>query len=205
MQLRAIAVSACALLLAALVAATGPAGAATVDSAESSDPPTQRLIVKFRDDASASLRAMSAQDRVARLSADMNIGLMSIRTMALGAHVVARDRTVPMAEARAIASRLAASADVEYVEPDRRMRALFDPNDPLLIKQAYLGNTTAAISAFGAWDITPGSSNTVVAVIDTGCRPHADLAGASCPATISSAMWQRPTMAMGEPRRQRSG
>src|SRR5581483_3636864 len=35
----------------------------------------------------------------------------------------------------------------------------------------------AAINAFAAWDITTGSASTVVAVIDTGYRPHADLAG----------------------------
>src|SRR5205814_6814014 len=35
----------------------------------------------------------------------------------------------------------------------------------------------AAITAFGAWDITTGGPNVVVAVVDTGYRPHAGLAG----------------------------
>jgi serine protease len=57
------------------------------------------------------------------------------------------------------------------------MRALAVPNDPQIPKQAwYLGPGATGVNAYGAWDVTVGSTSTIVAVIDSGYRPHADLA-----------------------------
>ncbi len=150
-------------------------GVALPARAVDSDRPTQRLIVKFKDDAPAS--ALPVHSRIALLAAAGDVALHSLRPMALGAHVVILDRPIALSEARAIARRLAAHPDVEYVVPDRRMRAHLVPNDPFLSSQTYLPNTPAAISAFAAWDTTTGSQNTVVAVVDTGYRPHAGLSG----------------------------
>ena len=47
--------------------------------------------------------------------------------------------------------------------------------------QWYLENSTVGIHAVDAWDLTTGSSTVVVAVVDTGYRPHADLAGRILP------------------------
>ncbi|MEO8741360.1 MAG: S8 family peptidase [Casimicrobiaceae bacterium] len=152
------------------------AGAAAVEINDGSEAPTQRLIVKFRDGATATRQRLSASGRVAALSGESGVTLRSVRTMALGAHVVALDSAVPLREARAIARRLAASADVEYAEPDRRVHPKLIPNDPRFAQQTYLGNAANAIAAVGAWDITTGSTNTVVAVLDSGYRPHVDLA-----------------------------
>ena len=55
------------------------------------------------------------------------------------------------------------------------------PNDPSLNQQPYLANTAAAISAFGAWDISTGRSSVIVAVVDTGYRPHAGISGRFLP------------------------
>jgi serine protease len=169
--LRRASIACCIAVVAAWIGVTLPA------RAEGNDYPTQRLIVKFRNDAAAPTRALPVHSRIALLAADGNVALYPLRPMALGAHVVALDRPVPLSEARAIARRLAAHPDVEYVVPDRRMRAHLVPNDPFLSSQTYLPNTPAAISAFAAWDITTGSQNTVVAVVDTGYRPHAGMTG----------------------------
>ena len=147
---------------------------------------TTRLIVKFRDTApmnaaTGPMPLAAPAARVARLSADAGVELTHERAMAVGAHVVALDRPLPLAEAHALAARLALNPDVEYAQPDMRRHARGIPNDPLVTSQLYLASTTAAIDAFSAWDITTGSPNVVVAVVDTGYRPHFDLAGRILP------------------------
>jgi serine protease len=175
----------CTHLLAAAAAALVLALPVHAGAAALVDPdevPTQRLIVKFREGPTATRQSLSATGRVAALASEGGVTLKTLRTMALGAHVVELGSAVPLREARAIARRLAASADVEYVEPDRRLRAKRVSNDPLFSQQqAYLGNGANAIAAVGAWDTTTGSANTIVAVLDSGYRPHADLAGRILP------------------------
>ena len=145
---------------------------------------TQRLIVKFRPAAPSShveTESVRGASRVSRLAADGGVALAYVRPMSLGAHVVAFDHPVPLSEARAIARRLAGRAEVEFVQPDHRMRAQLVPNDQSLSLQTYLGDDVAGISAFSAWDVATGSANIVVAVVDTGYRPHAAMAGRILP------------------------
>ena len=137
---------------------------------------TQQLIVKFRSDGTAR-RALPVQSRLALLAGDAATSLSYVRPMALDAHVIALDHAMPVSDAQAIAARLATDPDVEYAEADRRLRPTFVPNDGFINAQTYLGTGAAAIDAFDAWDITTGSSGVVVAVVDTGYRPHAAMAG----------------------------
>ena len=66
------------------------------------------------------------------------------------------------------------SAEVEAVQPNYYYRLLAAPNDPQFPSMYGLQK----ISAPAAWDLSTGSANTVVAVIDTGTRlDHEDLAG----------------------------
>ncbi|MDP5276575.1 S8 family peptidase [Chengkuizengella axinellae] len=66
-------------------------------------------------------------------------------------------------------------SDVEFAEAIVEYYALFDPNDPLYSSDQY---GPQIIEADSAWDITTGSSNVLVAVIDTGVdEDHEDLAG----------------------------
>lgn len=91
-----------------------------------------------------------------------------------------------------LADRLRLLPDVEWVEVDQINHIQAVPNDPYLADQLqqitpaagqwYLrapsGNVTSAINAIGAWDITQGNRNVIVAVLDTGIRPeHPDLSG----------------------------
>jgi serine protease len=74
--------------------------------------------------------------------------------------------------------------NVLYAEPDYIVHALRIPNDPFFSSLWGLRNTgqnggtpDADIQALDAWDITTGSKNVVVAVIDTGVDyNHEDLA-----------------------------
>src|SRR5262249_55885408 len=74
--------------------------------------------------------------------------------------------------------------NVQFVEPDFRVSLQQEPNDPDFDKLWGLnntgqtgGNVDADIDAPEAWDITTGSHDTIVAVIDTGVDyTHPDLA-----------------------------
>ncbi|TNC89527.1 MAG: hypothetical protein CSH36_12510, partial [Thalassolituus sp.] len=69
---------------------------------------------------------------------------------------------------------LNARDDVEYAEPNYVRKAVLTPNDPLYRYQYHYND----IKLPQAWDLTSGSSDVTVAVIDTGVfLNHPDLAG----------------------------
>jgi serine protease len=136
---------------------------------------TDRIIVKYRT-APANARAETAQLRGTELpAARMGLAMRRLRTTALGSQVLQADRKLSLAEAGQLAADIAAAdPNVEYAEPDRIMRVTFTPNDPRYNEQWNLFESTAGINAPAAWDRATGSG-IVVAVLDTGYRPHADL------------------------------
>ena len=157
----AVVVAACAIAL--------PASAQNVS----------RLIVKFKDVPAKT--SLPVAQRIAHLSADQAIALRPLREMVLSAQVVAVDGPLARADAERVAAQLRTSADVEYVEPDLPRRAAKIANDEFRFAQGYLNDVPAGISASSAWDVTTGSAATVVAVVDTGIRPHVDMAGRILP------------------------
>jgi len=144
---------------------------------------TSRLIVKLRDSPVLMTRAATTAriERFTAVAAAAGVALTHEREMALGAHVMALARPLDLAEARAVAARLAQNPDVEYAQPDVRRHRVRTTNDTHVGAQFYLGNTASGIAANAAWDVTTGSPNVVVAVVDTGYRPHSDLAGRILP------------------------
>jgi serine protease len=161
-----------------------------------------RVIVKFREGASSmrahALAAGASTGDTARVLADRAATLGTRHGLLLHAGAAVGDRTqVVLADAahgldaRALAARLAADPDVEYAEPDRRMRRTAVPNDPRFtavagngpaVGQWYLrapaGEVVSAVNAVSAWDVHTGNPAVLVAVLDTGVRlNHPDLAG----------------------------
>lgn len=166
-------------LLAALALATLPAAAlagsadpaALSPTLSAQEVPTDRLIVKYRRDVGAALPAR-AQDAATR----RGLRLELLRRGALGTHVLRLERRLPLADMRQLAREIAdGDADVEYAEPDRILHALATPNDTQYGQQWHYYEARGGINAPPAWDLSTGSG-VVVAVIDTGYRPHADLA-----------------------------
>lgn len=154
-------------------------------------PTTDRLIVAYRDaaepDAADSrvlrprgVAANAMNTRLAELNARLALrGVRAglLRQMGTGAHVFKLDRALSHGELQALAAELkAADPDVAYAEPDRKMYPMLTPNDPSYSSQWDLYEATGGIRAPAAWDLSTGSG-VVVAVIDTGIRPHADLTG----------------------------
>jgi serine protease len=149
---------------------------------------TDQLIVKYRNPALARTTVSSNElpnalinERVNTLSAAAGVQLTHFRFMSGDGHVLKLPKWMTLTQAKAIARKLAADPSVEYAEPDRRMFAFLTPNDPQYTNQWNLktpgtpDNILGGANLPGAWDITTGSASIVVAVIDTGLRPHVDI------------------------------
>lgn len=138
---------------------------------------TDRLIIKYKAGTPAAARADAQRMALAHEAVQRaGVQMQYLRSTASGAHVMKLDRLLTVREVRALARAVAdAEADVEYVEPDRRMHALLTPNDTSYNLQWHYYEATGGLNAPSAWDKSTGSG-VRVAVIDTGYRPHADLA-----------------------------
>jgi subtilisin family serine protease len=93
--------------------------------------------------------------------------------------------TEPGQSAAAAGRELERADGVVYAEPNFYRRASLRPNDPSFRQQWSLENTGqlggvpgADVNAAAAWDITTGSPQTLLAVVDSGVSlAHPDLAG----------------------------
>jgi serine protease len=162
-----------------------------------------KLIVRLRTGKSQVQASAMSADRAQALSKSAGVGMKSLRTMAGGSYLMQLDGPMTVAEARAVAARLAQDPAVEYAEPNVRFRALAMPNEPRFTQwqwnlfaptSSYTGSTgasTVTSMAVGganlppAWDYTTGTADVVVAVIDTGIANHTDLNGVSGGATYT--------------------
>ncbi len=132
-----------------------------------------RLVNQERPGLEAALENES-RGRVNRLKQDLRVEVAHGRLLASGAdlvNVTAANR-MPL---HALQKRLEAHPEVEYVEFNALMQPLFTPNDPSYGSQWHYFEATAGINVNTAWDTATGTG-AVVAVLDTGYRPHADLA-----------------------------
>ena len=137
--------------------------------------PTNQIIVKYRDDRLTTMAQAAEAAQMAHLSAQAGVALTYFRPMSGDAHVLQLPRRMPIAEVERIAAQLSALPEVEYAEPDYILQPMLVPNDPQYNSQWHYYETYG-INLPQAWNITTGNASTVVAVIDTGHRPHVDLA-----------------------------
>jgi len=158
--LRSIAATLLALAAAGLAL---PAAAADV-------PPRARVIVKFKPEAGVAVEARSdarSSERVGALGARRGVAFTSQRALGRRVRLVKAEGL----SSQELARRLAADPEVAYAVPDRRMRPLLVPNDPLYRKsssnspeegQWYLrepdGVIRSAIDAEHAWGDSKGQS-----------------------------------------------
>ncbi|WP_292042262.1 S8 family serine peptidase [Massilia sp. UBA6681] len=168
----------CAAISLAFVAAT--AGAAEQKFILETD----RIIVKYKDSAPAAkglARAAEVKaDRKAKLArAGQEFGMLVSESHAIstGAHVFKLNGRKHLQEVEKLAAEMMArDPDIEYAEPDRIMTHMATANDPYYAQQWHYTDATGGLRLPTAWDKSTGLG-VVVAVIDTGYRPHADLSG----------------------------
>ncbi len=111
----------------------------------------------------------------------VGLQLPVVRTIGDTIVVVRLPEAVSVQQARVLAQRLMEDPDVNYAEPDRPVHShAFVPNDPLFFQQWYLSSDLAAepasSNAQSAWsDGQRGSSDVVIAQLDSGFLAHEDL------------------------------
>jgi len=173
---RLLAGLALALTLPGIALAGGP------DPAPADDGGTDRLIIRYRPGVPGAARTAAPADRT-RLhrgaeaaAARFGRRLQWVRTGAFDTHVMRLDGRIGRDEAVRLANEIArGDGSVEYAEPDRILHALATPNDTQYGQQWHYFEARGGLNLPSAWDKSTGAG-VVVAVIDTGYRPHADLA-----------------------------
>lgn len=114
--------------------------------------------------------------RVQALSFKSGLSLKHERWVATGADLISIDQKSTGLSLKAIEAALESMQGVEYVDFNARMYPMFTPNDSSYSSQWHYFESTAGMNLPAAWDVSTGSG-AVVAVLDTGYRPHADLVG----------------------------
>lgn len=167
-----------------LVAMAGTPEFAAQGQTEKTIAQTDRMIVKYKD-ARASAKGAAvvpamAQSRMAiltRAGQQFGVSMKALHSTATGANIVQLGKKMSVADVAALARELQSrDSNVEYAEPDRMMHKMLTPNDTRYNEQWQYFDSVGGLRANTAWDSATGTG-VVVAVIDTGYRPHADLSG----------------------------
>ena len=143
-------------------------------------PKTNRIIVKYRENATPSEDARTAVSLVQSLSQAIGVSLQFVRHTTNNAQVVKLDGFKSLSEVELLTQQLANDPNVLYAEPDALMQPDFVPSDPRYNEQWHYFEPIGGINLPEAWDVTSGK-NVVVAVIDTGITSHEDLRGQVLP------------------------
>lgn len=141
-------------------------------------PLAKNIIVKYKsNNKSASVK--DAEKKVAVLSQKVGAELKFKRMMSGDAEVITwvDHEKSSQSDFHAVVEAINNLPEVEYAEVDEWMIAYRTPNDTQYNSQWHYKNSAGGMNLPGAWDETTGSSAVTVAVLDTGYRPHPDLAG----------------------------
>ena len=131
---------------------------------------TDQIIVKFKANSQAHLNMQNDQLVTSSIGQEVSF----IRATALNSAVYKLDRKISLSEITSLIQTLQKRSDVEYVEADALMEPMLTPNDSRYNEQWHYFEATGGLNLPQAWDQTAGQG-AVVAVLDTGYRPHVDL------------------------------
>ncbi|MDH5219513.1 MAG: S8 family serine peptidase, partial [Gammaproteobacteria bacterium] len=140
--------------------------------------PPDRLIIKFEQNTnkqSTSKQKTLLRDHLQVLSQSVGRNLSKIRNTGDAAQIISVDEEMSIDQLEEMLQVINASPLVEYAEIDRWVTPARIPNDPKYSQQWSLsGEFAGGINMPATWDMTTGSADVVVAVVDTGVRPHPD-------------------------------
>ena len=163
------AISICAFSHAAL-AAGRPAPAKLGDLED-----TDQIIVKYKKTDNVEVSEERAKENLTPLRKHVAAALKHERMGSNGVQILSLDYKLLPMQVEAIARELSKNPLVEYAEPDYRMYAQSTtPNDPSYSAQWHYFDSIGGVNLPLAWDRSKGAG-VVIAIIDTGIRPHADL------------------------------
>ena len=169
---------------AALVIASGTSAAAQPNPLASralAEEPTARVLVHLAPSAARGETVEQGTGRLRTVVGRAGVELAGARPLTARLHVVYLPHVQRGAELADTLDALRGDGEVLQAEPDRRKHALAMPSDTDFPNQWYWAATyPAAVNMEATWDITTGSTGTVIAVLDTGVRfDHPDLGRAS--------------------------
>ncbi len=137
------------------------------------------IIIKYKNNNSRI--SVDSVTHASQLSTQLGVNLEFKRAMSGGAEVLTlkpsenRSGRQSAVDLNQIVDQLNKRSDVEYAEIDAWIVPYATPNDTAYNTQWHYFEATGGMNLPTAWDTSTGSGVTV-AVIDTGYRPHADLA-----------------------------
>ncbi|AJQ93747.1 S8 family peptidase [Gynuella sunshinyii] len=146
---------------------------------------SNRLIVKYKEpqntvlNSSAIVEQLEAQQqeikaRVDQIAQEVGENLTLMRQLKTGASLIQTDELKNQYELKQLANKMMQDPAVEYAEPDILYHASMVPNDTRYQYQWNLQDTTGGMNMPSAWNLANGQG-VVIAVLDTGYLPHADL------------------------------
>lgn len=139
--------------------------------------PTDRLIIKYRDNViQPGISGPASENRMRALSTTAGLEVSYVRAMSGNAHILKLRERLSASQLERIAARITAMPDVEYAEPDYILNPALAPNDTYYAMQWHYFEPYG-INLPSAWDITTGSSDIRIAMLDTGITDHPDLNG----------------------------
>ncbi len=153
---------------------------AEASTGQDAGPPVNGLIIRFSSPEAKRLSRENLPPPQTLIDEINNLAkatLIFVRAMSLDSFVFRFAAPLSWSEAQAIIDCLKRSINIELVEPDARTNHLLTPNDPSAFLQWNMMSSTAYAGSANmgpAWDVTTGSANTIVAVVDTGSRPNSE-------------------------------
>jgi serine protease len=134
-------------------------------------PTTNRIIVKYKSYQSYGSVPDSAANLVEQFA---GVDSVPVKKTFNGAYVIHLNEERSLEQMQVLSQGLEQTEGIEYAEPDLIMYPLMTPNDNRYSEQWHYYEETGGIGLPSAWDQSQGT-NIVVAVLDTGYRPHTDL------------------------------
>jgi serine protease len=142
--------------------------------------PVDGFIVNYRQ-GSASKSNPAVQQRALDRAAATAFGrakalsLKHERTLGIGAEYISVNQPLDRAEAETVMRQIAADPDVAFIEPNIRLYPTLTPNDTFFNLQYGFQSGPGGSNADQGWNLGFFGAGKIVAVIDTGYRPHVDL------------------------------